>query len=365
MYCDLGVLIDPLNDQSRRDLFASAVRLGYDTVAANRTVSGTITNKDVSDLKPLSLESLATSGPGVNEAARFHQGLLRGPPGHDHLQQLSRLTLVTDIVSQANALNGANPLLASFDLVAIQPTSQAVFARACASLEVDIITLDLFQRLPYRLRPHMIKQASQRGVFFEVSYSPALSDPATRRQLFSNARTLLAMTRGRNVIVTSRARQPSELRAPHDVANLATLFGLAFSDARAALSQRCREVISHGQARRATHLAAIRVEPLPARTELMAPCLDAFEVPPSWDSSAPLHFVEAESSQQVNPSEVFRTPQSRLGVPRGNASGQQPPFDGFELDFDEELVKLPSSSARASSSNRKRMRNTGSNKKAK
>lgn len=41
-------------------------------------------------------------------------------------------------------------------------------SQACSWLEVDIIRLDLGQKLPFRLRPKLLAAALARGVVFEV-----------------------------------------------------------------------------------------------------------------------------------------------------------------------------------------------------
>ncbi len=52
---------------------------------------------------------------------------------------------------------------------------------------MDLITLDLARRLPFRLRPAALAAAAARGVAFELCYAPALRDEAARRNLFGNA----------------------------------------------------------------------------------------------------------------------------------------------------------------------------------
>jgi RNase P/RNase MRP subunit p30 len=37
-------------------------------------------------------------------------------------------------------------------------------------LDADIISMDFTRRLPFRLRPQLIKQALQRGLLFEVGF---------------------------------------------------------------------------------------------------------------------------------------------------------------------------------------------------
>lgn len=59
--------------------------------------------------------------------------------------------------------------------------------QACASLEVDIIAIDMSRRLPFRFRPGPVLAAVKRGVHFEICYAAALRGEAARRNLFANS----------------------------------------------------------------------------------------------------------------------------------------------------------------------------------
>jgi ribonuclease P/MRP protein subunit RPP1 len=63
--------------------------------------------------------------------------------------------------------------------------------------------------------------------------------------LIGNACSLVRATGGRNIIVSSDARVAMEVRGPHDVANLATFFGLNQADARHAISTNPRSAMLH------------------------------------------------------------------------------------------------------------------------
>lgn len=60
------------------------------------------------------------------------------------------------------------PITSSYHLLAVQPQTERAFALACSSLDVDIISLDLSRRLPYRFKPALVKAAIARGLQFEV-----------------------------------------------------------------------------------------------------------------------------------------------------------------------------------------------------
>ncbi|OWK07867.1 RPP30, partial [Cervus elaphus hippelaphus] len=82
--------------------------------------------------------------------------------------------------------------------------------------------------------------AIDRGVGFELLYSPAIKDSTMRRYTISNALNLMQVCKGK----------PLEIRGPYDVANLGLLFGLSESDAKAAVSTNCRAVLLHGETRK-------------------------------------------------------------------------------------------------------------------
>jgi hypothetical protein len=74
---------------------------------------------------------------------------------------------------------------------------------------------------------------------------------------------LIKMTRGKNIILSSGASKATDLRSPYDVANLGTLFGLNFGNAKAAVSSRAASIILRDEARRRAFRGAVAVEPLP------------------------------------------------------------------------------------------------------
>jgi ribonuclease P/MRP protein subunit RPP1 len=78
-----------------------------------------------------------------------------------------------------------------------QPSPSIWLLQACSSLDVDIISLDLSQRLPFRLRPGMLKTALSRGLVFEVCYSGAVVDEDARKLFTSNLQVLIRCLRGK------------------------------------------------------------------------------------------------------------------------------------------------------------------------
>ncbi len=135
MFYDLSLGYEGVEDQTRREVVAMALQLGYTGVAANHMLTGIMADSDRSRIKPLELESVIAAAPGVAEAAKFHRKLLKVPAAQP-FRQFSRITVVVEDTVQAAALNSANPVLRSYDIVAVRPKNQKAFNQACTHLEV-------------------------------------------------------------------------------------------------------------------------------------------------------------------------------------------------------------------------------------
>ena len=96
-----------------------------------------------------------------------------------------------------------------------------------------------------------MRAAVARGVLFELCYSGMLREPASRRQFLANASALVRATGGDALLLSSGALLAFDLRGPHDVANLGSLFGLSREAAeRAALGCAAHSVRLHALQRR-------------------------------------------------------------------------------------------------------------------
>ncbi|KAL9937869.1 hypothetical protein V8E36_003414 [Tilletia maclaganii] len=196
------------------------------------------------------------------------------------ITQLHRLTIPLDDSSSSSApgqghglVASAGPALQSYDILAVAPTTESAFSLACLSLAelkpfgIDIISLDLGSqpRLPFWVKRSLVKAALQLGVVFEIAYSGALPVPSStgstssssgtsdvvRRNLISSTRSLLLLTKGTNVILSSGARDAMQLRAPMDVINLfGAILGMGEGAARRAISAAPEAVIRRARARK-------------------------------------------------------------------------------------------------------------------
>ncbi|XP_074484669.1 ribonuclease P protein subunit p30 [Sebastes fasciatus] len=221
-------------DKNRlKTLIETAAHLGFSTVAINYVFEPTAKKKqDVPAPKPIG--ELIDQLPVVQGRSR-------------PIRVLNRLTVVMSDASHFR-LNAAE--YRCFDLIAVQPTTEKLFHAACMTYDVDIISISVTEKLPFFFKRAPVNGAIERGVVFEVSYSAAIRDATRRRYTIANAISLMDTCRGKNVILSSAAEQPMELRGPYDITNLGLLFGLSDGDSKEAVSSTCRSVLLHAETRR-------------------------------------------------------------------------------------------------------------------
>ncbi|KAF3827755.1 hypothetical protein GH733_000990 [Mirounga leonina] len=194
-----------------RGLVENAAHLGYSVVAINHVVEFKEKKQEIE--KPVAISELFTTLPIVQGKSR-------------PIKVLTRLTIIVSDPSHCNVLV------------------------ACTHLDVDLVCITVTEKLPFYFKRPPINVAIDRGVGFELVYSPAIKDSTMRRYTISNALNLMQVCKGKNVILSSAAERPLEIRGPYDVANLGLLFGLSESDAKAAVSTNCRAVLLHGETRK-------------------------------------------------------------------------------------------------------------------
>ncbi|MED6180054.1 hypothetical protein PIB30_006870 [Stylosanthes scabra] len=252
-------------EANRIKIAVKAMELGYTGIAYNRTISGVISDKQRCSIKPLSISSLLNILPSLSLSAKLHRDLLRIPLSTP-FRQYTRVTVRVDTPLHAKAVSSDNPILKTYDLVAIQPSTQATFDIACQTSEVDIITVEFSKNLPFKMKEKLVKVAAERGICFEVSYSGLLTDAEIRSSWIYGAKCLMEWTQGRNVIFSSAVPSVNVLRGPCDVANLLSLLGLSKERARDAISKNCRNLLVKALRKRRFYKNVIRVQPSSSNT---------------------------------------------------------------------------------------------------
>jgi ribonuclease P/MRP protein subunit RPP1 len=170
---------------------------------------------------------------------------------------LTRLTLHIHDPSQNHRLT---QLQSAYNLVALRPTTEKALGLCCNSLECDLISIDFSVRLPFILKFKTVASAIQRGVRFEICYSPGITGGSdARRNLISGATALIRATRGRGIIISSEAKSALGLRGPWDVINLAVVWGTSQERGKEALCEEARKVIQLARLKRESYRGVVDV----------------------------------------------------------------------------------------------------------
>jgi len=151
-------------------------------------------------------------------------------------------------------------LAKAYDILAVRPIDERSLQLACSSLECDIISLDLSQRIGFYFKFKMLSEAIKSGKRFEICYSQGLmGDSSARRNLISNATQLIRASRGRGLIISSEAKAAVGCRGPWDAVNLATVWGLSQERGFEAVSKEARSVVVTAQLKRTGYRGVIDV----------------------------------------------------------------------------------------------------------
>jgi ribonuclease P/MRP protein subunit RPP1 len=258
MFLDLNIPVDNDDKFAHMQMAALAnalVELGYDGCAYNVTLKNKVPKDHVCNIQPLALSATEATGRQLSGSSMLRlQADARG------FRQLRRLTVLLEETTHLHTLNPSNPALKQYDVVAVQPSDERTFQQACTGLDVDVISIDFTQRLPYHLKLQHVQQAVERGVYFEICYSPMIKDASCRRNLISNSMSLLRACKRSNVFMSSAASRAFDMRGPYDVMNLGCLFGLHPSSARAVVGHNPAAVLACGFANRKTFRGAASME---------------------------------------------------------------------------------------------------------
>lgn len=119
----------------RLKLATKAMELGYVGIAHNRTIKGVMSDKDNCTIPLLTLGSLIKVAPRLKSSVEFHRDLL-GVPRATPFRQYTRLTVHVESIAQCHCLNSGNPILKSYDIVAVRPLNQNTFDHVCEKAEV-------------------------------------------------------------------------------------------------------------------------------------------------------------------------------------------------------------------------------------
>ncbi len=92
-----------------------------------------------------------------------------------------------------------------------------MFEQSCGDLNVDIVSIPLEEKINFNLKKNMIRAAINRGIFFEICYCEFIKDLQKRSVFISNVLSILDVTKGKNVIISSGCDNFLYHRSPYDI----------------------------------------------------------------------------------------------------------------------------------------------------
>ncbi|XP_074643091.1 ribonuclease P protein subunit p30-like [Tubulanus polymorphus] len=257
---DLGVTSHFINSNNklRSNQLKLISKLGYRTVALDNFVEDLMAMKKSKkgkneEIKVIDPESLKI--PVDKELEKYFKSTAGG-----NVKQYTRLTTVLHDPGVRRRMQ--NPDVQKYDILAVQPTDDKMFLLACQQCDVDIISLKLTSRLDFNVKRKIVKLAVERGIHFEISYSPMITDSSSRQQVLSNALELNKVCKGKNIIISSQSEKFMGVRSYYDVKNLCCLFGMSEKEAKDALTVNCAAVLKHAAMRKNLVKGALYVRKL-------------------------------------------------------------------------------------------------------
>jgi ribonuclease P/MRP protein subunit RPP1 len=170
------------------------------------------------------------------------------------------LTRCTIPLNQVPSNARITQLRKDFDIVAVRPVDEKSLSQACVTVDADLISLDCGIRYPFPFKFRTLGAALSRGIKFEITYGPGmLGANEARRNLIQNATALVRSTRGRGIIISSEAASALGCRAPHDIVNMAIIWGLKQDVAMESVTEGPRSLVAAAQLRKRSFKTAVDV----------------------------------------------------------------------------------------------------------
>jgi len=251
-YCDLNIPMKCDPSTTLKNVLRRAVQLGYQTIAINRQINiGDVLpasrgkKKSVSD-KPA---SDSTDFPPPQAITWDEKDSMYSKIKGREIHILHRLTVEIGDTSHVHKLIQSENAK-KYDILAVMPTTDAAVQQFCQSIPVEIITFDPENEDVVRISRKMYKMATERGIYLEIPYAPMFRGNKLRRFIIAKAMVYKETGKSKNIIVSSGATSPLDLRSPFDVINLSYLFHLSEQQSKGVIHKTCRSLILHSIGRR-------------------------------------------------------------------------------------------------------------------
>ena len=166
-----------------------------------------------------------------------------------------------DHVGKSVAQKCTNPLRHDI-FIAVQLATEKLFQQSCKTLDVDIIYLDMTERLPFYSKcSHWT-----RNTFWVWGLQFVCN-----KRLVPTALDLGVFAKGKNIIILSGAVNELDFRGPYyDISNLGLLFNLKEEQSKAVITKNCKDVLFHANARKGTGRSVISGKLLKKPAQLLS-----------------------------------------------------------------------------------------------
>eukprot|EP00056_Hartaetosiga_gracilis_P023040 m.34860 g.34860 ORF g.34860 m.34860 type:complete len:350 (-) comp9960_c0_seq1:31-1080(-) len=173
---------------------------------------------------------------------------------------LRRATIILKTQQDSYMLSGSSYSgLRKFDIIAALPLTEKLLAQCVEKLEMDIISVNIDDRLPFRWKVSHIGQAAERGIFIEIGYASLVKGGRGRATTISNAQSIVRISKGKQLICSYVGMPPTYIRSQGDVSCLVRLLGFSVKQSHEATVERLRLVLLHSHMRRLTAKGAVAV----------------------------------------------------------------------------------------------------------
>jgi len=243
---------------SLRNTIATLHSFGYTHIAINFTIDESIkipTNGQV-PVNPIDTKE-------VIDATKF--------------PNLKLFTRVTIVINDPSQCQGLSKLQNSFDILAVQPVSERALILCTTNLDIDLISFSMGSKLPFFIKHKTVGSAIEKGIKFEICYSPMIGGSAAytmsndnlrlsstgqliRKNFFNNALQLIRASRSKGLIVSSGASQPLHVRNSSDIINLLKTLDLDSSRSKACVTLNPEKVLISGRLRVKSYKQTIQID---------------------------------------------------------------------------------------------------------
>ena len=237
---DLNIPVNCATTSTPTVLVKRALALGYRTVALNVNVSQSqfLTKKQAKSKSDDKTLPDFPSPPTVTLTPEDYPELASRGLKPTVLTRLTISITNNDFLLHYNK----SAIAKQYDLLAISTSSAPCLLSLLKSgFRWDILALDASMEASTGIKwtRKLYYECVDKNIYLEIPYSPMIRDSVERRRVISQAHVYHSVGKSRNIIVTSAAKLPLELRAPTDVANLAFILGMSENQGKDSVSNKC------------------------------------------------------------------------------------------------------------------------------